>query len=322
MEQFRAAIFNHAESHGQEKINKNHAEHAPIAGAVVATAARKKADEAIKKATTGLHESAHRISQLENEKNRFAPSCDESFRRFIPKLLIGLITLSEFYFIFEAARIGGFSFIPALLLAGGLAAGLGYLTHIAGGWIKGSANKPQLYKRILTTTVPVAILFYFLGQFRSTAYQEAAALDAELTQTTPVHTASAGGIAIASFILYCIGLIIAIRFAKTKEERAQQEAYNQTCQKLQEEKKNKRAKEEQIAAIEKESEEKVSTALATYEHALAREKQIQLICKKALEAYAASNLRHRTDGKCPPFFSQLPELQFTTLFNHAKTSQP
>lgn len=321
VEQFRVSIFNYVESHGQECINKSHAGCSPISGAVAATALRKKADDAIAKLSTDLHESEHRIRQCENEKQQLQQPCDSWLKRNLPKIVIGCISFAEGWFIYEAVRNSGFPVLPAFILSTALGAGLAYFTHIAAGWIKKSGNRTQLIKRTLTTLIPVALLFIYVGAVRSEAYQEVAALTAQAEQAAPVHTASGWKIGMISFILYCIGLVIAIKYAKTKEEKDQEAAYDQACTKLNEEKQKREAVQQKIQAIEEDTHQQVKEALATYEQALARERQIQLICKKALEGYAATNMRHRTDGVCPPFFSNLPQLQFTSLFTHANKSK-
>jgi hypothetical protein len=112
------------------------------------------------------------------------------------------------------------------------------------------------------------------------------------------------------------------RWRWLKEETEKEATYDQACKKLGDEQKKRDAIKAQVAAIEKDTAEKTETALATYEHALAREKQIQVICKKALEGYASANMRNRTDGQCPVFFSNLPQLRFTSLFTQAKKENP
>jgi hypothetical protein len=318
-EQFRALIINHIEAHGQELINKNHSQYAPISGAVVATELRNKADEDISKLRSSLNEKEHSITQLENEKKRLEAPVKSFWQRKLPVLAIGLISVAEAYFIFEALRNSGFPLLPALIFSAGLGAGLAYYTHIVARYIKRAAEKKQAMLRALVTLIPIAILFYFIGHIRGDAYNEAAALTAQSEQlAVPSDTANGGKIGLISFLLYCIGLVIGIRYAKTKEETDKETTYDQACKKLGDEKKQKDAIKTQIQEIEKDTAEKTEKALATYEHALAREKQIQVICKKALEGYASTNMRNRTDGQCPVFFSNLPQLYFTSLFTHAK----
>ena len=129
---------------------------------------------------------------------------------------------------------------------------------------------------------------------------------------------SGSKIAIVSFLLYCIGLAISVRYAKTKEEKEAEKAYDKVCREYDELKAKINATETAIKTLRAETAQKVQTALATYEYALAREKQLETIAKKSLETYASSNLRYRTDGKCPAFFSTLPAFTFNTFFNFSK----
>ena len=320
LDELNAFIKNHIEIKTQEQIHQNQQRFLPICGMVIAKKIQAESDQKCKELNGVLSDFEHKIKPVEKLKKDLTPDLNQRKKRRLSHLVVTLIGLAEGYLIYEALRRSGFPILPAFFTALGMAVGIAFATHVLAEYIKKSQTKRQLIFRTCVVLIPALIFFFAIGNIRADAYNS---ID-QLKQQTggamlPQPPKSSGSkIAIVSFLLYCIGLAISVRYAKTKEEKEAEKAYDKVCREYDELKAKINATEAAIKTLRAETAQKVQTALATYEYALAREKQLETIAKKSLETYASSNLRYRTDGKCPAFFSTLPTFTFNTFFNFSK----
>ena len=320
LEEFKAFIFNHIGIKTNEQLHKNQQHYLPVAGMVVAKKIQTEANQKYSELTGIVNECEHKIIEVEKRKKELTPDLKQRKKNMISKIVVALIGLAEGYLIYEALRRSGFHILAALITSIGLAAGIAFLTHVVAQYIKSATAKRQHIIRTSLVLIPALILFLVLGNIRADAYNSASELKNQTSGLVPTHTSNSSGwkIALVSFFLYCIGLAISVWYAKTKEEKEQERAYDKVCLEFNELQGKINNFKGIIESIENDAKQKVHSALATYEYALSREKQLQSIAHKALETYASNNLRHRTDGKCPIFFSTLPAFSFVTFFDNVK----
>ncbi len=322
MDELNAFIKNHIEIKTQEQIHQNQQRFLPICGMVVAKKIQTETDQKCKELNGVLSDYEHKIKPVEKLKKELTPDLNQRKKRRLSYLVVTLIGLAEGYLIYEALRRSGFPVLPAFFTALGMAVGIAFATHVLAEYIKRSVTKRQLIVRTCIVLIPAFIFFYLIGHIRADAYNSIAQLKQQTGGAVlPQQTKSSGSkIAIVSFLLYCIGLAISVRYAKTKEEKEHEKAYDKVCNEYDELVAKINNIKTAIETIRAETAQKVQTALATYEYALAREKHLESIAKKSLETYSSNNLRYRTDGKCPSFFSVPPAFSFTTFFNHTKAN--
>lgn len=322
VDELNAYIKNHIEIKTQEQIHLNEKKFLPVCGMVVANKIKSEADQKCKELTGVLNDYEHKIKDVEKQKKEFTPDLKQRKKRWISHLVVILIGLAEGYLIYEALRRSGFPTIPAFFTALGMAVGIAFLTHVIAEYIKRSAIRRQLIFRTCLVLIPAFIFFSLIGHLRADAYNTIAQLKQQTEGSLITEPGKSSGwkIGIVSFLLYCIGLAISVRYAKTKEEKEQEKAYDKVCREYDELQAKINETTAAIEAIQADTGQKVQTALATYEYALAREKQLESIAKKSLETYSSNNLRYRTDGKCPDFFSTPPSFTFTTFFNQSKSN--
>lgn len=322
VDELNAYIKNHIQIETQEQIHKNQERFLPVCGMVVANKIESEAGQKCKELSGILNDYEHQNQGVEKLKNQLAPDLNQRRKRRLSYLVVILIGLAEGYLIFEALRRSGFPTIPAFFTSLGLAVGISFLTHVVAEWIKRSITKRQAIIRSCIVLIPMLFFFLLIGQIRADAYNSTAQLQQQTGGALVFQAGKSSGqkIAIVSFLLYCIGLAISVRYAKTKEEKEQEKVYNKACKEYKELQEKINDQKKAVENIKKETAEKVHTALATYEFALARECLLESIANDALECYSSTNLRHRTDGQCPSFFSTPPPFTFTTFFNNAKTT--
>lgn len=322
IDELQAFIKNHIEIKTQEQIHLNEKQFLPICGMVVANKTQSDADQKCKEFTGVLNDYEHKIKDVEKLKKELTPDLNQRRRRGLSYLLVILIGLAEVYLIYEALRRSGFPTVPAFFTALGMAIGIAFLTHVVAEYIQRSKNRRQLILRTCLVLIPALIFFSLIGHLRADAYNKISQLKQETGGALLTEPGKSSGwkIGIVSFLLYCIGLAISVRYAKTKEEKEQEKAYNKVCREYAELHSKISETNAAIETIQMETAQKVQAALATYEYALARERHLESIAKKSLETYSSNNLRYRTDGQCPVFFSTPPPFSFTTFFNPSKTN--
>jgi hypothetical protein len=321
LDEFKGYILNHVQITVQEMMEKNQTQFLPICGMVIAKQVQEARDKKVQEIRGLINDEGHKLREQEKAKKTATPPVKKKAWQKVAILVVIVMSVLEGVINYGALRNGSFSIPAALAVACALTIALTFTTHILAEFIKHSIGRKQLIIRSSIVLVPAFALFLFLGKLRADGQQTLDTLSYQTggaTVAPPPHT-SALAIAFISFFIYALALLISVKYAKSKEEKERQARYDKACRELEE-------VENRIAALEKEKEtvlretkSKVEIALATYEYALARERHLESIAKKALETYAAINLRHRTDGVCPPFFSTLPECTFTRFFHQTNT---
>lgn len=316
LDEFNALFKNHCEIRVQEKINQNQADFLPISGMVVAKQVQEAGDRKAREIAGQINEEEHALKALLDRKKETTPDLKRRMWRKVATIIVAVIAILEGAINYGALRNGGFSKGAAFSVAFALTLGLALTMHIVADFIKRSTPRRQLFIRTSLVLGPAFLLFLVLGKLRADGQATAATLTYQTGAAQEQSTSSSPlAIALISFFIYGFALLVSVRYARDKNEKAEDVAYERACREHDEvaEKINRlRIEKEQV---EMETKQKVRTALETWELALARERHLESIAKKALETYAASNLRHRTDGVCPPFFSILPVCNLTKFFD-------
>lgn len=321
LDEFKGYILNHVQISVQQKINENQSQFLPISGMVVAKQVQEAGDKKAQEITGAINDEGHKLGELEKAKKTATPPVKKKVWQRVATLVVIVMSILEGIINYGALRNGSFSIAAAFSVALALTVALAFTTHIVAEFIKYSTTRKQLIFRSSIVLLPAFALFLFLGKLRADGQQTLDTLSYQTganTEAPPPHT-SALAIAFISFFIYALALLISVRYAKGKEEKEREARYDKACRELEEVQDRIAALDKEKETVIKETKSKVETALATYEYALARERHLEVIAKKALEIYSATNLRHRTDGVCPPFFSTLPECTFTRFFHQTNT---
>ena len=321
-EEFRAYILNHIETKIQATLNENEQEHLPISGMVVAQKIQADAKEEINKLNAILADDEHKLWPLEERKKEKAPDlAKRRIRRWI-NTATGVIAVADGVFVYEAARAMPLPKIPALIIATAIAFAIGFGVHILAGFILKAKTKIQIAFRYCLVLIPAFIGFYVIGHIRAKAYNGIIDLNNQIAGGSEQITTSVSGldITIISFLLFLAALLFSMRYYKSKEERLQEQEYDRICREIKDLKDKMEATRRKIKDIREEANQKSAEALARYEYALATERCLISLARKAMEVYKDSNLRYRTDGICPVFFSHPPPFNFQTFFNNNKAA--
>jgi hypothetical protein len=320
-EELRAYIMNMVETRVQSAIDKNQELHQPVSGMVVARKIRADADDKISQLTAFLADDEHKLFPLEEKKKSCTPDLQKRRTRKWVHAGIIVMTGSEFAFIYEAARNGSIPKLTAFVMALGLALAIGFGSHYAAGFILKGKTTLQRINRYCIVLIPAFIGFYFIGQLRASSYNSVININHSLNGEilSPSGEVSGWSITIISFLLFLVALLLSVRFHKSEEETERDQEYDKICKEIEEVKNSIEAKRNEIELTNRDANTRVVEALRRYEYALAVESRLLSIAKHSMEVYKENNLRHRTDGLCPVFFSYPPPFRFKLFFDKVKS---
>ncbi|MBY0481743.1 MAG: hypothetical protein K2Q21_10330 [Chitinophagaceae bacterium] len=317
--EFRSLILNHAEIAVQSAISKNHERNLPISSIVVAKSIKSEAEKKIALIQSLIQKDEHLLRPVLERVTKLMPDKKNRFVGTAVNFAIGIISAAEGVFAYDSLRATSFPKITALVTATGIMVAIAVTTHIGSRFIRKAKTVKQKVGRYFLVLIPAVIGFFALATIRSNAYNTIAELNFKLNNTpTLTHTSQPLVICIISFIIFLTGLVLAVKFYKTYEQRKQEQAYDQACSERDEIQQRIAANKQQIEMIEKETNIKVEEALARYELAVATENRLQVIGRQAVEVYISHNLRHRTDQQYPAFFANLPTLKYKLFFDNLK----
>lgn len=321
--ELRVLIMNHVETETQEAIEKNKQVFAPISGMIVARKISDEANAKIQDVTTTLRDAEHRLAQANRRRKENCPDKKMTWVRRVVYLVVAFLSALEGIFIYEALRSCGYPQRVAFISSISLALGLSILTHLMARYIKQSETKRQYFLRYIIILALAFIGFYFIGHLRASAYTTQAQIDGQLSGilTQSVQVVSGWGLTIICFLSFVIGLFISVKCAKTKNEEAIDKEYQRAKREYNEQIKELNSKQQKIEEIKQQNYEKTEQVLANFEKALAVEKQLKIIAKKAMNMYTITNIRHRRDGLIPAVLNNPPQFQFTTFFENINNTK-
>lgn len=317
--ELRLLIMNHIETETQAEIENNNQQHTPVCKMVLAKKSDSESQLKSKEISADLKEDEHKMAEAESIKKQEYPNIRTVWvRRFI-YCIVAFLSAMEGIYIYEALRSISFPKVAACMSAIALGLGLAILTHIAAKYIKNAISKEQRLYRYRMVILPAFIGFFFIGYMRAKAYTTQAALDAKVHRVLEPHSISGFGVTVICFLTFLLGLFISVKYAKTKAEELKQKDYEKACREHKKYYKAVAQKRQQITNIQRESNEKTEEALSNLERAAAIENQLKTIAQKAMNIYAATNIRHRKNGIIPHILTNPPAFQFTTFFENIHT---
>lgn len=321
IDEYRAHVFNAIETRVQVAIDSNQQRHLPISGMLIA---KKIQDEATAKEASiqaSLLDEEHQFKALQREIDRinlYGPS--KYWRAFLHCILV-LIAVSEGAMSYPAFRYAGFSTLAALAASFGVVAAVGVGAFFVSGYIRSSRNESIQHLRYALALGAYFTGFYFLGQLRADAINNAPKIDfASENAGIPVPSISVCGCAIAavSFLLFWLALFLCLRIWRNKRETDQERDYYKKVARKEEAGAAIELLRGELQALRTTTNEQVGMALARFEYALSVENDLIGFARIAADRYKECNLRYRTDGLCPHFYSFPPQFQFNRFFNNSQ----
>jgi hypothetical protein len=320
--EFKATALNSIQTRIQEEIHHNATEHMPISGMVMANTIQREAKEKIAPLQSMIKDFEHEKQVCEGTKKQCTLNIPLRRIRKIVYCAAGLIAITEGFLAYEALRIAGLATIPSIATATGIAVAIGFGTHYMARFIKHAQTRKKLLLRYALVLIPAFIGFWALGTMRSDGYTTTEHMSLTVGEQALPHTGISGlTLAIISFLLFLVGLLFSVRFAKSKEEENVDTIYDTACQQEKEYEKKITKNKQAIEQIQNEANKKSEEALMRYEYAKANENKLKSCGTKAINEFITTCLRYKTDSITPEFFANPPQIQFTSFFDNLNNNQ-
>jgi hypothetical protein len=315
----QALALNLIEVKIQGAIDLNQQRFLPISGVAAAKLAEIEANKKEQELQNAINEEEYALPNAKKDADRLKPDIKLINIRKLVFAAMVFIALTEGFLSYPAFRRVSFPVFAAFIASVAIAFAVGIAGHHLGGYIKNARNKAQTIGRYIVSLLPAIIGFGVLAVLRASAYNHDTNLQIGTQHVAPQHHggASAVAIAIVSILLFWVGLFLSSRYFRTKEERLQEQAYEEKCQTLAALEKSIQDKRDEIVRVRYDKITRMTLAVKMYEYALHQEHRLVGFAQEAAEAYKQKNQRNRTDG-IPSFFSEKPVFHFNLFFNNVK----
>jgi predicted permease len=318
--EMKAIIFNRIQTTIQGVMEENYRAHTPIHPMVVANKIEIDAKEEAKRVQAEVMQLNHDLEIANYEHKQIKLPFIKRYISYVILACLCFIGVGDALLSYSGFRFFG------LPVSGAIVASIVvFLVVVLGGHFLGRAIrdaelKSQRMMRIALSLIAAFLFFLFLGMLRANAYNydDSTAVAASFVSKAEHQDVTAYPIAVLSFLTFTLGLYISARFSLTKDQRASLQVYEVSERTIRRLRNEIATREKAIAEINRDKNEDVRTALATYETALANENQLIASADIALQRFINANLRHRTDGECPEYFSNPAKFQFKKFFDKIK----
>jgi hypothetical protein len=318
--EFQATVLSKIQSHIQEGIYELQRIITPRAAATLVSQYKKESQEKIAPLYSTLKELEHERTLCTQKKKQCSPNTSLCKARNVIYIAEAAIGVTEACLSYEALKIAGLSKFPALATSIGIGVAIGFGMHYIGRYIKQANNKKQQLLRYALVIIPAFTGFWALGSIRAGGYAIAESMDIGVEQNAMQHTSISGlTLAIISFLLFLVGLLFAVLFAKSKEEEQKDEVYQNALQEDKEVEKKIRECTQQIHETQTACTAKCKESYDNFEYAYSTEQKLQSLSDKLIAEFITINIRHRTDC-IPSFFTNPPKVQYKTFFDSLKNN--
>jgi hypothetical protein len=320
--EFKTYLLNPVQSKIQIAIEENQKLHLGMSGIVEAKIHQHDGNEKIKPLQSNLEDEEHKKAILLQKKNDCKPGLKKRVIRIWVNIAVVILSIFEGYFIFRAFQISGLSRLESAIYGLGVGLVLGLGTHFLAGFLEQGKSRKHFWLRFAIITLPLFLIFFYFGSMRVSMYSEALGLNIDPNKSTNTESSVPPTLlALISYSMFIVSLGAAMMYSKTKEERERDNEYDKVCKDINICDKKQKKITDEIKIISAEASTKSIEAFQRYEYARATENQLKAIAKKVIDDYIIKNVRHRTDGQIPEFFSNPPQLQFTSFFDNLNNNQ-
>ncbi len=319
-QEYRVLAHNPIESKIQVAIEENHRRSLTLSGGANAQKARHDANAKMKQLQAIHNDAEHKFRQAQEQKKNCSPDTKKQLFRRIVNVVVALVATTEGYVTFEALLQASFPIFPAVITSITIALCIGFGVHAYANAIQNS--KTKLRKSILYGILLIvsAVFFYTIGHLRADAYNSV--IDLKITPndllTPPSNIVSEWKVTFFSNIIFWVSVFLSIYIHKSKAEREQELLFEAACKEADANKKQMIAVSKEIDEIDRDVTRKEEQARINFEAAVATENKLIAFAVQARNAFIDKNMCYRTDGLCPPCFSNPPVFRFTRFFQTHK----
>lgn len=276
----------------------------------IAQVAQKTKDDRVRMLRADLIDDETQLQLLDNEIQSMPLTRWDIVKYYLIKLLIVLLSFAESFMVYSAFRNNGIPTIGAIIASFGIGLGLFVITDYISHWLLASKKIWVAWLRGLFTSCAVFLFLYVISLIRVTGINNEAALNKGFSDVpVTTHSVPAYTLALISTGMFIIGLLITMWYGLTKDDKWILKQYFKKCWQLRKVKRKANKTVKKIADTEKEAFEVSKKAITIYDEAYTSQSLLNHYGNEAVALFISANMKHRTDGYCPPFYANPNEFK-------------
>lgn len=314
--EYNALFLNVLKSKIQSYIKGVELDKKPQTQKVLAQENQKAKDGTIRLLRSDLMDEETKKNMLEGQVEDMPFTKWGLLKHFCIKLVVLLLSFAESFMVYSAFRSSGIPTLGAAIASFAIGLGLYVITDYIAYWLLASKKMLIAWVRGIFISLIMFLFFYGISLIRVSGMSSEAEINKRfsdtpiVTQQIPAYT-----LALISTGMFMIGVLITMWHGLTKDEKELLKQYFKKWWQLRKVKRKINKIEGAIAETEKKAFEVSKQAITTYEEAYTSQSLLNHYGDEAVALFIATNMKHRTDGYCPPFFTNPNE------FNKSNFSQ-
>lgn len=276
----------------------------PQSAKVIAQETQKAKGDAVRLLRADLMDDETKKSILESQVENMPFTKWGLIKFFCIKLIVLLLSFAESFLVYSAFRNSGIPTIGAIVVSFAIGLALFVFTDYIAYWLLSSKKILVAWVRGIFISLSAFICFYGISIIRIAGMQTEAEINRKfsdapiVTQHVPVYT-----LALISTGMFIIGVLITMWHGLGQEHKELLMQYFKKLWQLRNVKRKISKIEKRIAHTEKEAFEVSTQAITTYDEAYTSQSLLNHYGNEAVALFISTNMKHRTDGFCPPFYT-------------------
>lgn len=305
----------------QSVIDLSHAKHQLVCDVGYVQKIREDADAKVKEIQNEEKQKAMQLAKARKEEKALHHTSKKGWSEYMRYSILAAFALVEGSLTFLVMKRQSTSALLNILLALAVMfiASLGL--NVGAHYIA-SALTPRKRKFRYAIVVAAGLLFSLcLGYGRAQMNNEAAAMEAQISQDAPIQSSSALPFVFISFFGFLIALGLELRHTLSPEEKAKQKAWQEKHNEVVQLERELAQSQEEINSIESEVTHKTDWIFRRQVYARDYEIRLVSMAQKVVDKYESTDVDFRKDRQCPSFFGEKIDFQFQLYYQNLFPSQ-
>lgn len=314
--EYNALFLNVLKSKIQSYIKGIELDKKPQSQKAIAQAAQKTKDDTVRILRANLIDDETQKHVLGTEIQNMPFTKWDIVKYYLINLIVLLLSFAESFMVYSAFRNSGIPTTGAIVASLAIGLGLYVITDYIAYYLLASKKIWIAWIRGLYISLIMFLFFYGISLIRVSGMNADAALNKGFsdvpitTQGVPAYT-----LALISTGMFVIGVLITMWYGMSKDNKWLIRQYFKKWWQLRKIRRKISRIENKITQAEKEAFEVSKSAITTYEEAYTSQSLLNHYGNEAVALFISTNMKHRTDGYCPPFYTNPNE------FNKSNFSQ-
>lgn len=305
----------------QSVIDLSHAKHQLVCDIGYVQKIREDGDDKVKEIQNEAKQKAMQLEKAKQEEKALQHTSKKGWSTHMRYFILAAFALVEGSLTFLVMKRQSTSALLNILLALVVMFIAGVGLNVGAHYIA-SAPTPRKRKLWYAIVVAAGLLFSLcLGYGRAQMNNEAAAMEAQISQDAPLQGSSALPFVFVSFFGFLIALGLELRHTLSPEEKAKQKAWQEKHNEVVRLERELAHSQEEINSIENEVTQKTDWIFRRQVYARDYEIRLVSMAQKVVDTYESTDVDFRKDRQCPFFFGEKIDFQFQLYYQNLFPSQ-